>query len=93
MDDDRLLLDLGIIFNQNFHYNFLLYENDQAQCCIELSEKNKNYSLTVGKKTTASQLYKKAFQLCQNENLSTDSFVLTFNFYRIVTCPELVKVC
>lgn len=92
-DDDRLLSDLDIVFNQNFHYNFMLYENDQAQCFIDIPEKSRFYQLFVGKETTASQLYKKILQLCQNENFGTDSFILTFNFYRIVASCELVKVC
>lgn len=93
MDDDRLLADLGIIFNQTFHYNFILYENDQAQCYIDLPEKNKYSTLTIHTNTTASQLYKIVLQLCLDENFCTDYFVLTFNFYKIVTSAELIKVC
>lgn len=98
VDDDRLLSDHGIVFSQASQYNFIICENDQheendqAQCFVCLPKEFKYYPLTVDKNTTASQLYEKALQLCKNDDYSTDTFVLTFNFFRNASAPELVKV-
>lgn len=84
-------------FGENSQNRFVLSENDQleehnqANCVIRISKDIKMYPLTVEKNETVGQLYKRVLQLCQTDNLNTDSFVLTFNSYTI-EASELVKV-
>lgn len=104
-DDDRLLSDVGLEFSEDARNRFVLSENeqheenneqeesDQAECIVRISKDIKVYRLTVQKNETAGQLYKQILQLCQKDNFNIDSFVLTFNSYKIDATPELVKVC
>lgn len=96
-DDDRLLSEIGLVFGEDIQNRFVLSENDQieesdqAECIVRLPKDSKIYQLTVDKFETAGQLYKQVLQSCQNDDLNTDSFFLTFNSYD--TSAELVKVC
>lgn len=98
VNDDYLLSSYGLVFNEASQYNFVLFENDpseenyQAECIVCLPKERKFYSLTVDKNITVDQLFKQVLRLCQNDNFNTDSFVLTFNFNKIITSAELVKV-
>lgn len=98
-DDDRLLSDIGLVFGEGSQNRFVLSENDQieesdqAECIIRIPKDSKIYQFAVDKFETAGQLYKQVLQSCQNDDLNTDSFFLTFNSYAIDTSAELVKVC
>lgn len=94
-DDDRLLSDIGLVFSEGTQNRFVLLENDveeidQADCIVRIPKNNKVYPLTVDKNETVSQLYKQVLQLCQTDDLNTDSLVITFNSYNADT--ELIKV-
>lgn len=98
-DDDRQLIDIGLILGKNSQNRFVLSdndqheENDQAECVIRIPKDVKVYLLTVDQNKTVGQLYKHVLQLCQADDFNTDSFVLTFNTYNIDDNNELVKVC
>jgi len=95
-DDDRLLIDIGVVFGEGIQNRFVLTENeveesDQAECIVRIPKDMKVFPLTVDQNETAGQLYKRVLELCQAEDLNTEYFVLTFNSYNVNT--ELVKVC
>lgn len=97
-DDDRLLSDIGLKFGDGSPNRFVLSdteleENDQAECIVRIPKDMKIYQLTMGKNETAGHLYKQVLQKCQSDDLNTESFVLTFNSYKIDATAELVKVC
>lgn len=98
-DDDRLLIDIGLVIGKESQNRFVLSDNDQheennqAECVIRIHKDVKVYLLTVDQNETAGQLYKQVLQLCQADDFNTDSFVLTFNSYNIDANNELVKVC
>jgi len=96
-DDDRLLSEIGVIFDDETQNRFVLSENeideiDKAECVIRIL-KDKIVTLTVDKNETASQLYKRVLELCYNNDISADSFILTLNSYKIDSAYELHKVC
>lgn len=102
-DDDRQLIEVGVVFGEGTQNRFVLSENDeehdqveesdQAECVVRIPKDMKVYPLTVDQNETAGQLYKRVLELCQAENFNTDFFVLTFNSYLIDATAELVKVC
>lgn len=94
-DDDRLLIDIGVVFGEGIQNRFVLTENeveesDQAECIVRIPKDMKVFPLTVDQNETAGQLYKRVLELCQAEDLNTEYFVLTFNSYNVNT--ELVKL-
>jgi len=96
-DDDRLLSEIGVVFDDETQNRFVLSENEideieQAECVIRIL-KDKIVTLTVDKNETACQLYKRVLKLCYNNDISADSFILTLNSYKIDSAYELYKVC
>lgn len=92
--DDRLLLEIGLIFGVDFVNRFLLYDmnsfedSDEAVCIIRNMADLKIYPLLVDKNVIVSQFYNKVLQLCEIEDCNTDKLVLMFN-----NGDKSLKVC
>lgn len=94
-DDDRLLIDIGVVFGEDSQNRFVLSENeieesDQAECIVRIPKGAKVFPLTVDQNETAGQLYKRVLEFCQSEDWNTAFFVLTFNSYD--NNAELIKL-
>lgn len=85
-------------FGDGSQNRFVLSENDQfeehyqANCIIRIPKDMKMYQLVVDINETVGHMYNQVMEMCHDDNMSTNSLVLTFNSYT-VEASEVIKVC